>query len=99
MNILVLGSEIPATASMPGSPRLFSLCRSLSAHHRLSLVAFSQGPERYDSFQNDPMATGVFEEVIVLPEAPAHSWWRQQVHRLRQNPSFVTRSRTPAYFA
>jgi sugar transferase (PEP-CTERM/EpsH1 system associated) len=99
MNILVLGSEIPATANMAGSPRLFSLCRSLSARHRLTLVAFSRGPERYQSFRDDPMAAEVFEEIVVLPEAPAHSWWRQQVHRLRQEASFVTRSRTPAYFA
>ena len=99
MNILVLGSEIPATAGMPGSPRLFSLCRSLSAHHRLTLVAFSKDRERYESFRDDPMAARVFEEIVVLPEAPAHSWWRQQVHRLRQEASFVTRSRTPAYFA
>ncbi len=99
MNILVLGSEIPATTNMPGSPRLFSLCRSLSVHHRLTLVVFSQGPERYESFRDDPMAAGVFEEIVVLPKAPAYSWWRQQVHRLRKEASFVTRSRTPAYFA
>ena len=99
MKILVLGSEIPATASMPGSPRLFSLCRSLSAHHRLTLVAFSQNPERYESFRNDPTSAGVFDEIVVLPDAPAHSWWRQQIHRLRQDASFVTRSRSPAYFA
>ncbi len=99
MNILVLGSEIPATANMPGSPRLFSLCRGLSVHHRLTLVAFGWGSERYDSFRADSMAAGVFEEIVVLPKPPAHSWWRQQVHRLRQEASFVTRSRTPAYFA
>ncbi len=99
MNILVLGSEIPATSSMPGSPRLFSLCRRLSVRHRLTLVAFSSSPERYESFRNDPTVAGVFTQIMVLPEAPAYSWWRQQVHRLRQEASFVTRSRTPAYFA
>jgi len=99
MNILVLGSEIPATSSMPGSPRLFSLCRRLSVRHRLTLVAFSSSPERYESFLNDPTVAGVFTQIMVLPEAPAYSWWRQQVHRLRQEASFVTRSRTPAYFA
>jgi glycosyltransferase involved in cell wall biosynthesis len=99
MKILVLGSEIPATTSMPGSPRLFSLCRELSARHRLTLVAFSQSAERHKSFRDDPMSAGVFETIVVLPEAPAYSWWRQQVHRLRQEASFVTRTRHPAYFA
>src|SRR6185436_3278685 len=99
MHILVLGSEIPATANMPGSPRLFSLCRSLSMHHRLTLVAFGKNSDRHASFRNDPTAAGVFEDIVLLPEAPPYTWWRQQVHRLRQEASFVTRSRNPAYFS
>lgn len=42
MNILVLAAESPATLSMPGSPRLFNLCRSLAKNHRLSLVTGCQ---------------------------------------------------------
>jgi len=99
MNILVLGSEVPATANMPGSPRLFSLCRILAQRHRLTLVTLGHGSERYDTFDRDPLAQGVFEKVTILPETPDHGWWGQQRHRLRQEASFVTRTRTPAYFA
>lgn len=99
MKILVLGSEIPATPSMPGSPRLFSLCRYLSKHHRLTLVAFGQGSERHEAFLGDPMVAGVFQEVIALPEAPEAGWWGRQVHRVRQEANIVTRYRTPRYFA
>jgi sugar transferase (PEP-CTERM/EpsH1 system associated) len=99
LRILVLGSEIPATASMPGSPRLFNLCRRLAVDHQLALVAINRSTDRLESFRADPAATGVFGEITVLPEPPEHSWWRQQVHRLRQEASFVTRSRNPEYFA
>lgn len=101
MNILVLGSEIPATANMAGSPRLFSLCRLLARQrHRLTLVALGgHGADRVEAFNRDPLAKGVFERVTVLPPTPGHDWWGQQRHRLRQEASFVTRTRTPAFFA
>ena len=99
MNILVVGSEVPATASMPGSPRLFSLCRILAKRHRLTLVALSHGSERAEAFRDDPMSAGVFEEVILLPEPPEPDWLGRQRHRLRFEANVVTRLRTPAYFA
>jgi len=68
-------------------------------HHRLTLVAFGKNSDRHASFRNDPTAAGVFEDIVLLPEAPPYTWWRQQVHRLRQEASFVTRSRNPAYFS
>lgn len=98
MKILVLGSEIPATPNMPGSPRLFSLCRLLARRHELTLAAFNQDEERYRTFQADPMVPGVFEAITVLPAPPPPSWWGRQAHRIRQEASFVTRSRTPRYF-
>jgi sugar transferase (PEP-CTERM/EpsH1 system associated) len=99
VNILVLGSDVPATANMPGSPRLFSLCRGLAQHHRLTLVTLSRSQERYHAFLDDPLAAGVFQDIIALPSPPAADWWGQQVHRLRQEAHFVTRFRTPGFYA
>ena len=100
MNVLVLAGDVPATSNMPGSPRLFSLCRRLSQRHQLTLVTRSQNAERYQSFLNDPATEGVFEQVIILPDPPPVSgWWAQQVHRLRQEAYFVTRYRHASYHA
>lgn len=97
MNILVLTGDIPATTNMPGSPRLFNLCRNLSQRHRLTLVTSSLSKERYQSFLDDPKAGGVFTEIVILPELPPPTWWRKQVHRLHQEAHFVTRHRSPEY--
>lgn len=97
MRILVLVGNVPATISMPGSPRLFSLCRCLSGAHNLILVTGSYSEERYRAFLDDPMNVGVFEKVIVLPGPGQSSWWSRQVHRLRQEVHFVTRYRNPEY--
>lgn len=97
LNILVLTFDVPATSNMPGSPRLFNLCRGLARHHRLTLMTLSQGPERYQTFREDPVTAGVFERVIVLPNPPAPRWWGNQVHRLRQAVHFETRYRNAQY--
>jgi sugar transferase (PEP-CTERM/EpsH1 system associated) len=99
MNILVLAWDIPATSNMPGSPRLFSLCRGLSQRHRLTLVAFSLRQERYQAFLDDPATPGIFEEIEILPKPPFPNWRRRQIHRLRQAPYFVTRHSSPEYHA
>lgn len=99
MKILVVGSDLPATSSMPGSPRLFSLCRHLSREHRLTLAAVAQSAERQREFVADPMTAGVFDEVVVLPTPPAFGWLGAQRHRLRQAPYFITQYRTPAFYA
>ncbi|TFG51163.1 MAG: glycosyltransferase [Gemmatimonadales bacterium] len=99
MNILVLASHVPATASMPGSPRLFSLCRSLSRRNSLTLVVLGQNAERYRELCDDPMSSGVFQSMTALTNPPAAGWWGQQVHRLRQEAHFVTRYRNPAFHA
>jgi len=97
MNILVFAREVPATPGMPGSPRLFSLCRELSKRHRLTLATFTQGSERYQALLDDPMAAGVFEETALLPNPPDPGWRGQQLHRLRQELHFSTRVRHSAY--
>lgn len=91
MRILVLASDVPATISMPGSPRLFSLCRSLSASHDLILATGSLSDERLNAFRIDPMNVGVFQETVILPRPGEPTWWGRQVHRLRQEVHFVTR--------
>jgi sugar transferase (PEP-CTERM/EpsH1 system associated) len=99
MNILVLAWDIPATTNMPGSPRLFNLCKAISRQHRLTLAAFSLSEERYETFLADPAQQGVFKEIVVLPNPGDPTWWRHQVNLLRGEPYFVTRNLAPAYHA
>lgn len=99
MKIMVLAWDIPATTNMPGSPRLFNLCKRLSRHHRLMLVTFSRSQERYQTFLDDPVIQGVFEEIVILPNSPVPNWWGRQIHRFRQEAHFVTRHRSPEYHA
>lgn len=97
MRILVLASDIPATVSMPGSPRLMSLCRGLAKSHCLTLVARSDQGERHRAFVADSTAAGTFDDLVTL--APPHGarWWGRQVHRLRREAHFVTRYRHSEY--
>src|SRR4029077_17945538 len=99
MNIMVLSGNVPATAGMAGSPRLFNRCRFLSRQHRLTLVTRTRTQERYADFLNDPATADVFDEVVLLPGPPDPGWWGQQHHRLRHEAHFVTRWRTPSHHA
>jgi len=83
---------------MPGSPRLFSLCRELSRLHELFLVTYCSSHERYQSFLNDPRTSHVFTWVEVLPDPPAVRWWGQQWHRVHLAAHFEVRYRHAAYF-
>lgn len=98
MKILVLAPDIPATSRMPGSPRLFNLCRELSRGHQLLLVTHCSSPERYQSFLEDPTTAKVFSKVELLPDAPPVLWWGQQWHRLHLAAHFETRYRNSAYY-
>lgn len=98
MKILVLTSDVPATSSMPGSPRLFSLCRELSKHHELLLVCRCSSRDRYRTFLNDPTAARVFSRVDVLPDPPRPTWWGQQWHRVNLAAFFETQYRQPTYY-
>lgn len=98
MKILVLAPDVPATSRMPGSPRLFNLCRELSRLHELFLVTYCSSRERYQSFLNDPTTSHVFTRVEVLPDPPAVRWWGQQWHRMHLAAHFETRYRHAGYF-
>ena len=98
MKILVLAPDIPATSKMPGSPRLFNLCRELSRQHELFLLSFCSSADRHQSFLSDSTATKVFSKVKVLPDPPVMTWWGQQWHRLHLAASFETRFRFPEYY-
>jgi glycosyltransferase involved in cell wall biosynthesis len=97
MNILVLAAEIPATSSMPGSPRLFNLCRLLAKNHRLSLISGCQLKERQQWFSDDSRTAEVFQAVTILPDSPNPSWWNKQRHRLHLAPHFQTQYLKPDY--
>ncbi len=98
MRILVLASDIPATSRMPGSPRLFNLCRELSRQHELQLLTYEPSPERHQSFVSDPATSSVFSRLEILPDPPAIGWWGQQWHRLHFAAYFETRYRFPSYY-
>jgi glycosyltransferase involved in cell wall biosynthesis len=98
MKILVLAPDVPATSRMPGSPRLFSLCRELSKRHELFLLTYRSSQERYQTFLNDPATSHVFTRVEVLPDPPAVRWWGQQWHRVHLAAHFETRYRHPGYY-
>ena len=98
MKILVLAPDVPATSRMPGSPRLFNLCRELSRHHELFLLTYSSSRERHQDFLNDPTTSRVFTRVEVLPDPPAARWWGQQRHRVHLAAHFETRYRHAGYY-
>lgn len=98
MKILVLAPDVPATSGMPGSPRLFNLCRELSQHHELFLLTYRSSQERYQTFLNDPATLHVFTRVEVLPDPPAVRWWGQQWHRVHLAAHFETCYRHPGYY-
>jgi glycosyltransferase involved in cell wall biosynthesis len=98
MRILVFAPKIPATSRMPGSPRLFNLCRELAKRHELLLITRASPSEQHQSFISDPQTPEVFSRVEVLPDPPKPSWWGQQRHRLHRAASFETRYRQPNYY-
>ncbi|MCB0324892.1 MAG: glycosyltransferase, partial [Bdellovibrionales bacterium] len=103
MKILVLAAEFPATTSMPGSPRLFNLCRELARRHQLTLLCRSSKAEQETAFREDTATHGVFHEIQTIPPPPklhpgSVSWTRRQLHRFSLVPSFVTQFRSPRYW-
>ena len=98
MKILVLAPDIPATSRMPGSPRLFNLCRELARHHELILMARCSSQERYRAYLDDPASSKVFERIEMLPAPSGPSWCGQQRHRLQRAAYFETRFQYPGYF-
>jgi sugar transferase (PEP-CTERM/EpsH1 system associated) len=97
MNILVLAGDVPATSEMPGSPRLWNLCRELSARHRIFLAARGQSDERWRWLRSHPDVNQVFADVLRLPEPPMPSWFGRQHHRLRLACHLDTRYQAPEY--
>jgi sugar transferase (PEP-CTERM/EpsH1 system associated) len=97
MNILIAVGDVPATSGMPGSPRLWNLCRQLATRHRLFLAVRGESEERWRSFRRDPEVSRVFADVVRLPEEPRPSWWGRQHHRLRAACYLSSQYRNPAY--
>lgn len=82
MNVLVLASQVPATPSIPGSPRLYQFCRHLSRNHVLTLLVKNSQPERARLFEDDSASHGLFHRVIHLPPPHPTTWFRRQHHRV-----------------
>jgi glycosyltransferase involved in cell wall biosynthesis len=99
MKILVLAGDTPATTTMPGSPRLFSLCRGLAARHELHLATRCGTSERHETFLADPEVPRVFARVHVLPSPDRErlTWWNKQRHRLHIGAYIETRYLYPGH--
>jgi hypothetical protein len=99
MKILVLAGDTPATTNMPGSPRLFSLCRGLATRHELHLAMRCSSSERHQTFLANAEVPKVFARMLTLPlpgpEPP--SWWSKQRHRLHVGAFTETRYLYPDY--
>ena len=98
MKLLVLAWQAPATSRMPGSPRLFNLCRELSRRHRISLLMMGDDKERRDLLLSDPETRSIFSEIEVLPAQGPSSGLGRQIHRLRFEPYLSTRWAHPDYY-
>jgi sugar transferase (PEP-CTERM/EpsH1 system associated) len=95
MQILVLAPHPPASSGMPGSPRLFNLCRQLATRHDLHLACFPGSEERAAAFRDHPEVPEVFRQITILPTAGRADWLGRQRHRLHLAAHFVTRFRHP----
>ena len=83
---------------MPGSPRLFSLCRELSGKRELHLVARCLSDERRRWFVDDDAIRGSFASFTTLPNPPASAaWWNRQRHRVLRGAHFESRYLYPGY--
>jgi sugar transferase (PEP-CTERM/EpsH1 system associated) len=82
---------------MPGSPRLFNLCRELSRNHELFLFTRSSSRQRFETFMGDPARRQVFSRVDLLPDPPSSSWLGQQWHRMHLACHFETQYRHAGY--
>jgi sugar transferase (PEP-CTERM/EpsH1 system associated) len=104
MNILVLAAHFPPTTRMPGSPRLFNLCRQLAKNHNITLALFPRSQERGRLLADDPDNKDVFRKIISLPPSSEISsseptLWAKQLHRLTLEPFFLLRRLKPKYYA
>lgn len=99
MNILALATDIPSTPDMPGSPRMFYLCRELSRQHPIHLATLCSSPDRLARFRLHPGTDRIFSDIAVLPSPPPVSWAGKQSHRLHLASHLCTRYSHPAYHA
>ena len=102
MNIIIVAADYPATTAMPGSPRLFNICRELSKHHVLSLCLIAPSEGNSVLFRQDPESAGVFSQEFTLPpvrptEQNITTWWRYKRHSYNLAPFFDLRFRNPEH--
>lgn len=106
MKILLITADVPATSSMAGSPRVFSLFKYIAQHHQVHLATFPSSlwsrsevsNERYEAFIASDETIQVFQSVSLLPFPQRISFWGTQLHRLLQAPFFLTRYHSPDEF-
>jgi glycosyltransferase involved in cell wall biosynthesis len=83
---------------MPGSPRLFNLCRELARRHSITLLMMEDAKERQDLLLSDPETRTIFSEIEVLPPPGPASRLGRQIHRMRFEPFISTRWAQPDYY-
>lgn len=98
MRLLVLAYYVPATSNMPGSPRLFNICKELCSEHQIYLATFARPQEKYQCFINDVSVKSVFQDVFILPQAPMPSRWGKLNHWFHSRGAhFATQYHCPHY--
>ena len=106
MRILLITGDVPATSSMAGSPRVFSLFKYIAQRHEVYLATFATSVwsvwdpvnGKCDAFLASEETARVFQRVNILPTPRLTSFWGRQRHRILQAPFFLTRYRSPEGF-
>jgi sugar transferase (PEP-CTERM/EpsH1 system associated) len=104
VNILVLAWDYPVTTRMPGSSRLFNLCRQMARRHCLHLAFFRRSKQRGVAFTDDPDNRNVFQDCTTLPSTEdlhlsEPTWLNRQFHRLTFQPYYSMRRLAPQRLA
>lgn len=98
MRVAVVTSFLPIPPSLPGSPRLYCLCKEFSKKHRLTL---------YTPYPLDVLETGcgggkplaeIFEDIVTFPEKGTKSFYGRIFHTLSNSPHYLTRYAYPGYY-
>ncbi len=106
MRILLITADVPATSSMAGSPRVFSLFKYITRGHEVHLATFPSSlwspseirNDKYEAFLKSEETTHIFQTITPLPNPHKTSFWGSQLHRLVQAPFFITRYRSRTEF-
>jgi sugar transferase (PEP-CTERM/EpsH1 system associated) len=74
---------------MPGSPRLWNLCRELARRHELTLLMKEGARERYDALLADPATSSTFAKTYLSTRWVFPDFHRDWCERVRERSAHV----------